>query len=70
MQHLPKLITASYGLRDKLEAMNRELPMRDRMDGWRIEYEAGFGVVRNAKTGAIYGKYTQVMNSKYKLVKE
>lgn len=67
---LPKLINAKYGLRDKLHELNREMVMRDRMEGWRLDYQDNTGLVHNVKTGAIYGRYVNAMNDKFKLVKE
>lgn len=67
-QYLPKMITASFGLPDKLNEMNRDLPMRDRADGLCLKYESGIGKVMNIKTGDVYAEYKQIANNKYKLI--
>lgn len=64
---LPNFISTPFGLRDKIEELNRNLPMRDRMDGLRVEYREGEGVVFNQKTGAELGRYITADYNKYKL---
>lgn len=66
--YLPKMITTSFGLPDKLNEMNRNLPMRDRIDGLYLQYNEGVGVVMNRKTGDVYAEYKQIANNKYKLI--
>lgn len=65
---LPNFINTPFGLRDKLAELSRGLPMRDRMDGLRIEYRDGEGVVFNQKTGVELGRYVTADYNKYKLV--
>lgn len=65
---LPNFINTPFGLRDKLSELNRELPIRDRMDGLRLEYRDGEGVVFNQKTGAELGRYVTADYNKYKLI--
>lgn len=62
------MITTSFGLPDKLNEMNRNLPMRDRIDGLYLQYNEGVGVVMNRKTGDVYAEYKQIANNKYKLI--
>jgi len=65
---LPNFISTPYGLPEKVSELNRSLPMRDRMDGLRVEYREGVGVVFNQKTGVELGRYTTADYNKYKLV--
>lgn len=65
---LPNFISTPYGLRDKLHDLNRNLPMRDRVDGLRLEYREGEGVVLNIRTNIELGRYITADYNKYKLV--
>lgn len=67
---LPNFINTPFGLRDKLAELSRELPMRDRADGLRLEYREGAGIVFNQKTGVVLGRYVTADYNKYKLVFE
>lgn len=64
---LPNFISTPYGLEDKVHDLNRSLPMRDRVDGLRVEYDAGEALVLNVRSGQIYGRYVTVDYNKYKL---
>jgi len=65
---LPNFINTPYGLPEKVSELNRNLPLRDRMDGLRIEYRDGDGVVFNHKTGVELGRYVTADYNKYKLL--
>lgn len=69
---LPKFITCSYGLPDKLNELQRDLPIRAKSGGLSLRYDSGVGVVFNRRDNTIYGHYKQVATTKkqlkYKLV--
>jgi hypothetical protein len=70
ISNLPNFISTKYGLSDKCHELNRNMPMRDRVDGVYVECREGEGVVLNRNTGKILGRYVSVDYNKYKLVIE
>lgn len=67
MNILPKIITTKFGLQDKLHELNQNMPMNLRFDGLHVEYNNGKGVVKNRRTGEVYGEYVQFNNYTYRL---
>lgn len=63
ISNLPKFMSVSFGLPDKLHELNRNMIMRDRMDGISVEYIEGEGIVLNRKTGEQLAKYVFVSQS-------
>lgn len=70
ISNLPNFISTPYGLSAKISDLNRNMPLRDRVDGIRVDYQGGDGVVHNQKTGVVLGRYVTVDYNKYKLVFE
>lgn len=69
MDNLPKIITAKYGLTNKLCNIFRDqIPLRDKMSlSLYYRKDGNIGVFFNKKTGQEYARYTWFADNKYKL---